>query len=164
MTLKSLEKLSIENKYYISGFLDADGCILTQIVKSSSYKYGYTVRVSVVFYQLNKRYWFLMQLKDSLGMGSLRQKKDGMAELTITGFKPVENLLKSLLPHLRIKKAVARLVLEIIDKYKQVNTEADFLKVCTLIDKTAELTDSKNRKNTYFSVKEDLCNKYKREN
>ena len=40
MTLKSLEKLSSENKYYLSGFLDADGCILTQIVKGSSYKYG----------------------------------------------------------------------------------------------------------------------------
>ena len=76
MALKSLEKLSSENKYYLSGFLDADGCILTQIVKGSSCKYGYTVRVSVVFYQLNKRYWFLMQLKDSLGMGALRQKKD----------------------------------------------------------------------------------------
>jgi hypothetical protein len=156
MALKSLEKLSSENKYYLSGFLDADGCILTQIVKGSSCKYGYTVRVSVVFYQLNKRYWFLMQLKDSLGMGALRQKKDGMAELTITGFKPVENLLKSLLPCLRIKKPLAKLVLEIIDKCKQVNTEADFLKVCILVDKTAELTDSKNRKNTYFSVREYL--------
>lgn len=156
MTLRSLEKLSSENKYYLSGFLDADGCILTQIVKDSSYKYGYTMRVSVVFYQLNKRYWFLMQLKDSLGMGALRQKKDGMAELTITGFKPVENLLKSLLPCLRIKKPLAKLVLEIIDKYKQVSTEADFLKVCILVDKTAELTDSKNRKNTYFSVRKYL--------
>ena len=97
-----------------------------------------------------------MQLKDSLGMGALRQKKDGMAELTITGFKPVENLLRSLLPCLRIEKPLAKLVLEIIDKYKQINTEADFLEVCLLIDKTAEFMDSKNRKNTYFSVKKYL--------
>ena len=159
MTLKPLEKLSIEDKFYLSGFLDADGCILTQIIKGNSYKYGHTVRVSIVFYQSNKRYWFLMQLRDSLGLGVLRQKKDGMAELTITGFKPVENLLKSLSPYLRIKRPLSKLVLEIIDKHKQINTEADFLEVCILIDKTAELMDSKNRKNTYVSVREYLDNR-----
>jgi hypothetical protein len=92
-------------------------------------------------------------------MGTLRKKKDGMAELTITGFKPVENLLKNLLPYFKIKKPLARLVLKIIEKHKQVNTEADFLEVCELIDKTAELTDSKNRKHTSVSVKAYLNSK-----
>lgn len=162
MTLSSLANLSIEDKYYYSGFLDADGRILVQIVKGKFYRYGHTIRVSIVFYQLNKRYWFLMQLKKSLGMGTLRQKKDGMAELTVTGFTPVKTLLTVFLPCLKIKKPLAKLVLEIIDKYKQINTEADFLEVCLLIDKTAEFMDSKNRKNTYFSVKKYLEDTIKR--
>ena len=36
---------------YIAGFLDGDGSIMTQIVKNESYKYGYTIRISIVFYQ-----------------------------------------------------------------------------------------------------------------
>lgn len=44
-----------------------------------------------------------MKIKNNLGMGTFRKKKDGMAELTIIGFKPVENLLKTLLPYLKIK-------------------------------------------------------------
>lgn len=153
MSLEHLEKLSTENKAYLSGFIDADGCILTQIIRGNSYKFGHTIRVSIVFYQLDKRNWFLMKIKNNLGMGTFRKKKDGMAELTIIGFKPVENLLKTLLPYLKIKKPLAKLVLKIIEKYKQVNTEADFLEVCDLIDKTAELTNSKNRKHTFVSVK-----------
>ena len=68
-------------------------------------------------------------------------------------------MLKSLSPYLRIKRPLSKLVLEIIDKQKQINTEADFLEVCILIDKTAELMDSKNRKNTYLSVREYLDNR-----
>jgi len=36
---------------YIAGFLDADGSIITQIVKNDSYKYGFTIRISIVFFQ-----------------------------------------------------------------------------------------------------------------
>jgi len=36
---------------YIAGFLDADGSILTKIVKNDSYIYGFTIRVSIIFYQ-----------------------------------------------------------------------------------------------------------------
>jgi intein/homing endonuclease len=151
MELKKIRRLNNEEKAYLAGFLDGDGCILTQLVKSSEYKYGYTVRVSVVFYQKITRHWFLIQLQKKLG-GNLRKKNDGMSELTITGFKPVHNLLITLRPFLRIKKQLALLVLEIIEEYKSTKTEADFLKVCKKIDKIANLTYSKKRKHTYSSV------------
>jgi hypothetical protein len=152
MELKQMRKLENEEKAYLAGFLDGDGCILTQLIKSSKYKYGYTVRVSIVFYQKTNKHWFLIQLKRVLG-GNLRKKNDGMSELTITGFQPVKNLLITLRPYLRIKKRLALLVLEIIEEYKNTKTEADFLKVCKKFDKTADLTDSKKRKHTYSSVK-----------
>ena len=76
-----------------------------------------------------------------------------MSELYITGFTPVKTFLEILQPYSRLKERLIRLVLEIIEEYSQIQTEADFLQVCLKIDKTAEYTDSKTRKNTYSSVK-----------
>ena len=56
----------------------------------------------------------------------------------------------------RLKERLIRLVLEIIEEYSQVHTEAAFLQVCLKIDKTAKYTDSKKRKHTYSSVKAHL--------
>ena len=95
-----------------------------------------------------------MKLRKLLGKEwKLRKRNDGMSELYITGFTPVKNLLLILKPYFRLKSRLAKLVLEIIDEYSQIQNEADFLEVCKKIDKTAEYTDSKKRKNTYSSVK-----------
>jgi hypothetical protein len=68
----------------------------------------------------------------------------------------VKELLTLLKPHLRIKKSLARLILRIIDKRETITTDAEFIEVCELVDKTAELTDSKMRKHTSQSVKDFL--------
>ena len=47
--------VTTEDKNYIAGFLDGDGSILTQLVKGSNYKYNFTIRVSIVFYQKTKK-------------------------------------------------------------------------------------------------------------
>ena len=151
MEQKKINRLSREDLQYIAGFIDGDGSIIAQIVKSAEYKYGHTIRVSVVLYQKTRRYWFLKQMQEAIG-GHLRKKKDGMSDLTITGFQPVKTLLSLLTPFLRIKKPQAREVLEIIDEYKNRESKASFLKVCQKVDKTANLNDSKKRKHTYFSV------------
>lgn len=154
MKQKYINKLTDSDKNYLAGFLDGDGCVLTQIIKNSKYKHGHTVRVSVVFYQSTKRHWFFIKLKSLLGKGwKIRKRNDGMSELYITGFTPVKTFLEILQPYSRLKERLIRLVLEIIEEYSQIQTEADFLQVCLKIDKTAEYTDSKTRKNTYSSVK-----------
>jgi intein/homing endonuclease len=51
MDKKIIKNLSKEDLAYLAGFLEGDGCILAQIVKGKAYKYKYTVRLSVVFYQ-----------------------------------------------------------------------------------------------------------------
>jgi len=38
-------------KSYISGFLDADGSLLAQIIKNNTYKYKFQIRISIIFYQ-----------------------------------------------------------------------------------------------------------------
>ena len=154
MKLKIITKLTEADLHYLAGFLDGNGSIMAQIVKDSSYKYGYSIRVTICFYQKTKRHWFLLKLRKLLGKEwKVKKRNDGMSELYITGFKPVRNLLITLQPYLRLKPRLSKLVLEIIDEYSQVQTEADFLEVCKKIDKTAEYTDSKERKNTYSSVK-----------
>ena len=130
---------------------------MTQIVKNRTYKYGYTIRITVCFYQKTKRHWFMIKLRKLLGLEwSLRKRKDGITELYQTGFTPVRNFLTIIEPHLLLKPRLARLTLQIIEEYSQVQNEADFLKVCKLVDKTAEYTDSKKRKHTYSSVQKYL--------
>jgi len=154
MKLRDKTKLTLEEISYLAGFLDGDGSIMAQIVKGSSYKYGYTIRVTVCFYQKTTRHWFLLKLKKLLGKEwKVRKRNDGMSELYTTGFTPTKNFLLTFQEHLRLKPRLAKLVLQIIEEYSQVQTEAGFLEVCKKIDKTAEYTDSKRRKHTYSSVK-----------
>tara|TARA_R110001592_G_scaffold150202_2_gene375964 strand:- start:920 stop:1414 length:495 start_codon:yes stop_codon:yes gene_type:complete len=150
--MNNINNLSSEDKSYLAGFLDGDGSIHSQLIKSKT-KYGYHPRVSVVFYQKTSRHWFLMDLQKMIGFGVLRKRNDGMSELTITGFTPVKNILSLISPFLKLKKPLSLLVLNIIEEYKRVTSIASFLEVCKKIDETARYTDSKTRKNTYFSVK-----------
>ena len=47
-------KLHEKEIAYLSGFLDGDGCLLSQIVRDSSYKRGFYIRISINFYQKTK--------------------------------------------------------------------------------------------------------------
>jgi len=89
---------------YIAGFLDADGSIITQIVKNESYKYKFTIRISIVFFQKTQNYHILLWFKEKLKYGTLRQRNDGMSEYTIVSAEPVKNLLLLLEKHVRLKK------------------------------------------------------------
>ena len=92
MKLKSITKLTESDMHYLAGFLDGDGSIMAQIVKDNNYKYGYTIRVTVCFYQKTTRHWFLLKLRKLLGKEwKVRKRNDGMSELYITGFTPVSN-------------------------------------------------------------------------
>ena len=133
---------------YIAGFLDGDGSILLQIVKQKHLKYGFTIRVSVCFYQKKTRYWFLLWLKKKLRHGRVHLRNDGMAQYTLTGFSLVHTVVQALLPYLQVKRPLAKLCLKVIESYDRATTKADFLEVCFLIDIAAKFTDSKNRKYT----------------
>ena len=143
--------LTINDLCYIAGFIDGVGCILAQIVYRKDYKFKFKIRVSITLYQKSNRHWFLLQIQKKLNLGVLRKRNDNMSELNIVGNTSVKNFLIALYPYLIIKKPIAKLVLEIIeildnlDKSNDVNYRRNFLKVCELVDKVAELTDSKKR-------------------
>lgn len=130
---------------YIAGFLDGDGSIHAQIVTRPDYRLGFQVRVSVSFIQKTTRYWFLIWLKKQVPGGILRQRKDDISEYTLTGASQVKPFLVQVLPHLRIKRRQARLVLSIIEKLPDTKDPTAFLDVCEMVDQCALLNDSKKR-------------------
>ena len=151
-----MKKLTIEEKNYIAGFLDGDGSIFAQIVKGN-YKYNFRVRVSIGFYQKQNKHWFMLKLQKLLGnYGSIRIRKDKVSEFVITGVGPVKEILSQLKDSLILKKKNASLILKIIEKKRKISSKAEFIEVCKLVDKVAELNYSRNRLITAKTVEESL--------
>ena len=151
-----MKELTAEERFYLAGFLDADGSIFAQIVRGNDLKYKYRIRVSIGFYQ-NKRYnWFLKKLQKDFKCGSIRTKTDDVVEYVITATDPVRNLLLQLKDCLVLKKRQANLVLEILEKKKKIQSKSDFLEVCQLTDKVAMLNYSKKRTITAEEVEKVL--------
>jgi hypothetical protein len=156
MDKKIIKRLSKEELAYLAGFLEGGGCILAQIVKGANYKYKHTIRLSIVFYQRKDKHWFFLWMQKKIGIGSIRIRKDGMAEYAVVGISLVKSFLELLFPYLILKKNLAVLIFRIIERLDVMQTEADFIEVCHLVDKVAEHTYSKGRKNTAAVVKEAL--------
>ena len=152
--LKMLKyNLSELEKAYIAGFIDGDGSIIIQIVKDNTHKFGFYIRISLVFYQSTKRHWFIEYVGSLLKpFGYISKRNSGMSEFTITERSAVKLVLTELKPYLKIKKPVCKLALEIIKDLELVQTETDFIKVCKKVDKVVEYTDSKTRKITTETV------------
>ena len=151
--------MSNEEKAYIAGFLDGDGCIMAQLVRRKDYIYGYQVRTSIVFYQKKKNQEILSWLKHKLHFGYIRDRKDGMMEYTIVGFKEVKELLLLLYPFLRLKKVLAKKVLALIATHPKRMTPKELLRVSVLVDATAAFNYSKKRTNTTKVVRAFLQHK-----
>ncbi len=143
-------KLSENEKAYIAGFLDGDGCIMFQLVHRKDYIYGYQIRASVVFYQKKIHVQHLQWIHSKLKYGYIRIRKDDMAEYTIVGIQPVVEVLKLLQPYVRLKRKhidVALRIAKQLPRYKRLD-EKLLLKVSQLVDQYATLNYSKRRSNT----------------
>jgi len=79
-----------------------------------------------------------------------------MSELNIIGAEPVQKLVKTLLPFLKIKHRQAILVISIIERMPKDKEPLTFYKLCQEVDKFEELNDSKKRKITSVVVAETL--------
>ena len=53
---RKMKTLNENEKAYIAGFIDGDGCILSQIIPRKDYVYKFQIRVSVTFYQKKNRH------------------------------------------------------------------------------------------------------------
>jgi hypothetical protein len=149
--MNTLTKLQLG---YIAGFVDGDGAIIAQIVKKNDYVLKHQLRVTVSFIQSTVRKPFLIELNNEIGLGTVRDRNDGVSELNIVGREQVLPFLKQLEPYLRLKQKQAKLVMEICEKLPLVdNSPVKFLELCELSDQVAKLNDSKKRTNTSAMVK-----------
>lgn len=155
-----MKNLTVKEKSYIAGFLDGDGSIFAQIVPCKDCKYKFRIRLSIGFYQKKPQYWFLLKLKKQLKYGYVRIRKDNMSEYIITAGSPVKQILLLLKDYVVLKKKNVELMLKIIEKNKNINSKEEFIEICKLIDKVAELNYSKNRRITSEKVSEVLLSNY----
>ena len=127
---------------------------MAQLVRRKDYRLGFQIRVSVVFYQKTNHQDFLLWLKEQLGYGYVRTRHDGMSEYTIVGFREVKHVLLLLYPFLRLKKALARDVLRVIDKHPEQRkmTPKQLVLLSGMVDKTAFFNYSKKRTNRSAEV------------
>ncbi len=122
---------------------------MAQLVHRKDYRLGYQIRTSIVFYQKTIHQDFLLWLKEQLGYGYVRARRDGMSEYTVVGFREVEHVLKLLYPFLCLKKELAEKVLLLIKQHpSQRKMTADILvNLSRLVDETARFSYSKKRTN-----------------
>ena len=93
---------------YIAGFLDGDGSLMLQIKKRKDGKSKIRFMPTICFYQDSRHKEPLSWIRQSLGIGYLSNRNDGMTELRINGYKQVRDILKSLLPFIKFKKNQAQ--------------------------------------------------------
>ena len=144
--------MSSEVLAYIAGFLDGDGCVMAQLVRRKDYIYGYQIRTSVVFYQQSRKQEILHWLKSRLQIGYIRHRNDGMTEYTVVGLKEVEDILKLLLPYLRLKRKLAEQIIKLVEAHPKRMTPKKLVHLSKMVDKTAKFNYSKKRTNTSETV------------
>lgn len=141
---------------WLAGFVDGDGSIDAQIVSRSDYRLRYQVRVTLTLFQSTERHHILLYIQKLLKSGVVRKRNDGMSEFCITGAKQLKEALLLLLPHLKLKKRQATLVLQIIEKLSHTKDVSVLLEACAIADRVGLLTDGKKRTQKSDQVLETL--------
>ena len=96
------------NLAYIAGFLDGDGSLMLQIKKRKDGKLKRRFMCTICFYQDSRHEKPLYWIKDIFEIGYISQRKDGITELRINGYKQIRDIMKKLLPFIKFKKDQAK--------------------------------------------------------
>ena len=76
---------------------------MLQIKKRVDTKRGYRFMATICFYQDTRHEQPLYWIRDTLNIGYVSRRKDGMSELRINGFATINSLLNELKPYVRFK-------------------------------------------------------------
>ncbi len=140
-----MNNLSLAQKSYLAGFLDADGSIYVQAKINKTYKYGYQIAPYVVLFQSKKENNF-KQICKLIGAGYVRQRKDGIIEYIIGKIDDISEFFEMVEPYVLLKKKQIQLMKKIIEAKRKVKNKKDFKALINLTDKFRELNYSKKRK------------------
>ncbi len=154
--MKQLKRIKKDDLLYLAGFIDADGSIIAQIVRNKEYILKFQIRVTVQVTQLKKRRFFLEDIKEMIGVGTVRDRNE-ISDYVLTDTKLVCEFLKQIVPYLRLKKKQANLVVKIIEQLPTARqTKESFIQLCSLVDQVSNLNDSKSKKITADVVAKEL--------
>ena len=153
-----MNKISDIDLSYLAGVIDSDGSIIAQFVyhplRSYNKKNPYEIRLTVQISQLTKRKWFLKEIQDKVGEGTVRDRKppasltnSNMSDFILVGPRPVSEFLKMLIPFLKIKTKQANLVIRITEQLTNSDDPIIYNQTIDLVDQVASLNDSKKRIN-----------------
>jgi hypothetical protein len=150
---KRFNALTNEQKAYFAGFLDCDGCVMSQVLFRKDYVLKYQYRCSIVFYQKTKRKHFLKKMQLEFKTGTLRDRPDGMTELGLVGQHTVLPLLHALKPFVRIKHKQVKLMIRICELLPKIkNSPTKFLEVAQLSEQIKALNDSNQKFGSKWSL------------
>lgn len=149
------------DRAYIAGFLDGDGSIYIRLKPNKTYKFGFQIAPSIIFYQSQKELRYIKDIYKLLGVGYIRKRKDGIIEYTIGDIKSMLYVVDQLIPYLRLKKKQAILFKKILKQKVYADNPIKFLLLAREIDKFEKLNYSKKRKQNSkivekFLIKEGL--------
>ena len=141
-----VKKIKQINWVYLAGFLDGDGSIYVRIKPNNTYRYGFQIAPSVVFFQSAKEKQKIEKLQKIYKIGYLRDRKDGITEWVIGDEKSIRLIIENTRNFLHLKQKQAQLMLEVLDRKKLIKTEKEFIKLAKNVDRFRELNYSKKRK------------------
>ena len=138
--------LNQTQKAYLAGFLDGDGSIYVRLKPNSTYRYGFQVAPYIVLFQSQKGKENFKKICSLIGLGYLRERKDGILEYIISRVNELRKFLTIVKPFVILKEKQVALMVEILDKKEKVQDKDDFRRLVDLIDRFRELNYSKKRK------------------
>ena len=137
---------------YIAGFLDGDGSIHLQLIRQQEYRYGFYVRVSVIFHQHQSGRRGLEWLKDQLWAGYIRDRVGQMSDYVITSRPIIRALLTQIAPYVVFKRRQVEVALKLLDAIDGINDQTSFLAVARQVEAFKSLNRSKRKINTVEAV------------
>ena len=138
--------LSSQQKAYLAGFIDGDGSIYVQAKQNTSYRYGFQIAPYIVLFQSAKDRINFQNLCSLIGIGYMRERKDGILEYIINRQEAILEILSAIGPHVILKRKQVSLMLQILDKKEKVADKNDFIKLLSLVDQFRAINYSKKRK------------------
>ncbi len=103
---------------YIAGFLDGDGSIILQLKPRRDYRYGFQIKATVSFYQKRCGRRVLEWLHERIGLGTVRDRPDGISQYDIEGIEAVARFLEIVQPYVVAKGEQVRQALRILQQMR----------------------------------------------
>ncbi len=137
---------SSTTRAYLAGFIDGDGSIYVRLKSNHDYRFGFQIAPYVVLFQSAKDRKNFEELCSHIGLGYMRERKDGILEYVIQRKDAIRKLLIMVEPYVVMKRSQVEVMLKILKQKEKMKDKKDFIELAKLIDSFRELNYSKKRK------------------